>query len=107
MDAVVLEVRELTVGGITLRDTAARLDLLDGDKTRVTLRARAAELPEPVGKLSTLELVCSPPVVAEPRFGCDAGRLTGRGGPTGSFDVNLQAQFRTDTGITTFSGKGL
>ena len=106
-DALVLEVREIRVGGIAVHDAVARLDLLSDEKTRVTLKAREASLPDPVGKLTALELVCTAPVIAEPRFGCDAGRFTGRGGPTGSLDMNVQARLRTDTGMTTFSGKGL
>jgi hypothetical protein len=46
-------------------------------------------------------------VIADPRFGCDAGRLTGRGGPTGSIDVAMTALTNTVTGVTTFVGNGL
>ena len=46
-------------------------------------------------------------MVAEPRFGCEEGRFTARGGPTGSLDMSVAALLRSDTGITTFSGKGL
>jgi hypothetical protein len=52
-------------------------------------------------------LLCTQPVIAEPRFGCDAGRFTARGGPTGSLDMNVTALMRTDSGVTTFAGKGL
>jgi len=46
-------------------------------------------------------------VVAEPRFGCEAGKFTARGGPTGALDVNVTAMVHTDTGITTFTGSEL
>jgi hypothetical protein len=107
VDSLVLEVGELRVAGILVEGVSARLDLLDGEKTRLTLNARAAALPDPVGKVTGLSFVCTAPVIAEPRFGCDAGQFSGRGGPTGSFDVAMKAEMRTDTGVTTFGGRGL
>ena len=99
VDAIVLEVGELRVAGIPVEAASARLDLLSDKQTRVTLKARAATLPDPVGKLTTSRCVHAP-VIAEPRFGCDAGRLTGRGGPTGSIDAAMTAEMNTDTGVT-------
>ncbi|HEU4778937.1 MAG TPA: hypothetical protein VFS58_03565, partial [Steroidobacteraceae bacterium] len=107
VDAFVLEVGELRVAGIPVESASVRLDLLTDRETRLTLRVRTATLPEPAGKLQDLTFVCTSPVIAEPRFGCDAGRFTGRGGPTGSFDVAMTVGMRTDTGITTFGGRGL
>lgn len=107
VDAIVLEVRELSVAGVPVEGASARLDVLSAEKTRVTLTARAATLPDPMGKISNLELVCEAPVVAEPRFGCAAGKLTGRGGPAGSIDMQVAAEMRTDNGVTKFSGRGL
>ncbi|MEO8018165.1 MAG: hypothetical protein ABI769_10150 [Pseudomonadota bacterium] len=107
LDAIVLEVREMTLAGIPVVGASARLDVLSDRQTRLTLSALGATLPEPMGKLSGITLVCEAPVIAEPHFGCAAGQLTGRGGPTGSIDMRVAAEMRTDTGITTFSGNGL
>jgi hypothetical protein len=107
LDSIVLEVRELTVAGIPVEGASARLDVLSDRQTRLTLTARRATLPEPAGKLSDIALVCDAPVIAEPHFGCSAGRLTGRGGPTGSIDMRVGGEMRTDTGVSTFSGSGL
>ena len=107
IDAIVLEVGELRVAGIPVEGAAARLDLLSGKQSRVTITARAATLPDPVNKLSSLAYVCTSPVIADPRFGCDAGRLTGRGGPTGSVDMAMTALMDLKTGVTTFGGRGL
>jgi hypothetical protein len=107
VDAIVLEVGELRVAGIPVEAASARLDLLSDKQTRVTIKARTATLPDPTGKLSDLELVCTSPVIAEPRFGCDAGQLTGRGGPTGTIDAAMTAVMNTNTGVTTFGGRGL
>jgi len=106
IDAIVLEVRELSIAGTPFEAASARLDLLSDEKTRVTLKARGATLPEPVGKFTDLALLCEQPVIAEPRFGCDAGRFTARGGPTGTVDMQVKAEMRSDSGVTTFSGKG-
>jgi len=106
VDSIVLEVNELTVAGIPIKGARARLDLLTDQKTRVTLTAHELKLPEPAGGFSDFALVCDRPVVAEPRFGCDAGRLTARGGPTGALDMQVRAEMRTDTAVTTFAGKG-
>ena len=107
IDAIELEVRELSIAGIPITGAGARLELLSDEKTRVTVTASEATLPDPAGKFTNLMLVCDRPVVAEPRFGCDAGRFTARGGPTGSLDMQVSAQMRNDTGVTTFAGKGL
>jgi hypothetical protein len=106
IDAIVLEVRELSIAGTPFEAASARLDLAT-DQPRLTLKARGVTLPEPAGKFSDLALLCERPVIAEPRFGCDAGRFTARGGPTGAVDMQIRAELRSDTGITTFSGKGL
>src|SRR5678816_1749422 len=76
LDAVVLEVRQVEIDGLVVQDASARLDLLDDKNTRVTLKARGAALPDPVGRLTDLQLVCPRPVIAEPRFGCEAGKFT-------------------------------
>jgi hypothetical protein len=107
VDAIVLEVREVTVAGIPVSGASVRLDLLTEKQLSLTVKAQAATLPAPIGKLADLALLCPRPVIADPRFGCEAGRLTARGGPTGTLDLNVAAQMRTDTGVTTFSGRGL
>jgi hypothetical protein len=107
IDAIVLEVREISIAGTPFQGASARLDLLSDEKTRVTVTARTATLPDPIGQLTGLALICDAPVIAEPRFGCDAGRLTARGGPTGSVDMRIKAGLRSDSGVTTFAGKGL
>jgi hypothetical protein len=107
IDTIVLEVRELTIAGIPVEAASVRLDVLSEEKTQLTVRARGATLADPVGKLTELALVCFEPVVAEPRFGCGSGRLTGRGGPTGVIDMKVAAEMRTDSGVTTFSGSDL
>jgi hypothetical protein len=107
VDAIVLEVRELSVAGVPLEGASARLDLLSDQKTHLTLVARSATLPDPIGKISNLELACDAPVIAEPRFGCAAGMLTGTGGPAGRIDMRVAAEMRTDTGVTSFTGNGL
>ena len=107
VDALVLEVRELTIAGIPVEAANLRLDLLDDRNTRLTVGARSATLPEPLGRLTDLALVCENPVIAEPRFACDPGRLTGLGGPTGNVNMTVGAAFDMDKGVTQFSGSGL
>jgi len=107
LDAIQLEVREVTVAGVRVSGATARLDLLSDDGTRIVLGAREALLPEPAGKFTNASLVCDRPVMAEPRFGCEAGRFSARGGPTGSLDMKVAALLRSDSGVTTFSGRDL
>ncbi|HTU67969.1 MAG TPA: hypothetical protein VMF52_18615 [Steroidobacteraceae bacterium] len=106
-EAIVLEAREVTVAGITVHDASVRLDLLSDKQTRLSVRAADAVLPDPVGRLTGLALVCDRPVVAEPRFGCDDGRFTGRGGPTGAIDTRVKMEMNTASGVSRFSGSGL
>jgi hypothetical protein len=107
VDGIVLEVRELSVAGIPVEGASVRLDVLDEKRTRLTVAANAATLADPVGKLTNLKLVCEAPVIAEPRYACDSGQLTGRGGPTGNVNMRVAGAFDTVAGLTTFSGEGL
>lgn len=107
LDAIELEVRELKVAGIPVTGAQVRLDIVDRKQVRLAVRATAATLPDPAGTLTQIAFTCSAPVIAEPRYGCDAGRFVARGGPTGSIDTSLKAEMRTDTGVTSFSGTGL
>jgi hypothetical protein len=107
LDAIVLEAREVAVAGIAVQGASVRLDLLSDKETRLVVRADSAVLPAPVGRLTNLALTCDAPVIAEPDFRCDAGRLSGRGGPTGAIDLRFAAGMNSDSGVTTFSGSGL
>jgi hypothetical protein len=107
VDAIVLEAREITVAGQRVEGAAIRLDLLSPEKTRVTVSASGTDLPAPLGRLSAMTLVCDAPVIAEPRFACDDGRLSARGGPTGAIDMKLRGSMDTVTGLSTFAGEGL
>ena len=107
LDAIELEVREIVVAGIPVEAASVRLDVLSDKQTRLTLNAGKVSLPDPVGAIASLRLVCTAPVIAEPRFGCDAGKLTGRGGPLGVIDMDVKAALDTDSGVTSFQGSGL
>jgi hypothetical protein len=107
LDAIELEVREIVVAGIPVEAASVRLDVLSDKQTRLTLNARKVSLPQPAGAIEALRLVCTAPVIAEPRFGCDAGKLTGRSGLLGAIDMDVAAALDTDKGLTTFQGSGL
>src|SRR5882672_1487346 len=107
IDAIVFEAREITVAGIPVEGAGARLDVLSDSQTRLNVTARTATLPDPVGKLVDVALRCDSPTVAEPRYGCKAGRLTMRGGPAGALDIKVAGELNSSTGVTTFSGSGL
>jgi hypothetical protein len=107
VDAIVLEAREMTVAGIRVDAASARLDVLSDKQTRLSVRAGSASLAEPMGRLVNLALVCDAPVVAEPRFGCESGKFSGRGGPTGSLDMKVAFEANTGSGVSIFSGRGL
>src|SRR5688572_17045622 len=62
LDAVVLEVREISVAGVTVHDGSARLDLLGDERTRLTLKAGEALLPDPAGRFADVQLLCPQPV---------------------------------------------
>src|SRR5438046_959480 len=98
LDAIVLEVRELKIAGVPVNGASVRLDVLDEKQTRLSVNARSVVLPDPAGTLTNLALVCAAPVVAEPRYGCTAGRFTASGGPTGALAMNVAAELRSDTG---------
>jgi hypothetical protein len=106
LDAIELEVRELTVAGVQVAGARVRLDVLDDTHTRLRVSARSVPLPQPGGVLSDLALVCERPVIAEPRFACDAGTLSARGGPLGGLAMKIAAAFDVDTGVASVRGSG-
>ena len=61
LDAIVLDVRELSVDGVPIEGASARLELLSDQTTRMTLTARSATLPDPIGKITNIELACDAP----------------------------------------------
>ena len=69
LDAIVLEVRELTVAGVPVSGASVRLDLLSDDQARLTMKARELKLAAPAGSFSDVALTCDHPVIAEPHFG--------------------------------------
>src|SRR5690242_16909809 len=87
IDGIVLEAREATIAGIPMQGAEVRLDLLSDQQTRVRINIREVKLPDPAGSLTSVALVCDRPLISEPHFGCDAGHLSARGGPTGSLDM--------------------
>jgi len=107
IDAIELEVREMTVAGIPVTDARLRFDLVSDQQTRLRMSAREVALPDPAGKLANFELVCERPVISEPDFGCAAGRMTARGGPTGAIDAQIVAGLRSDTGVISFKANGM
>lgn len=107
LDAVVFEAREIRVAGVVVKDAVVKLDVLDESSTRLTVAAGNAVLPEPIGTLKSVSLVCDKPVIAEPRFSCDDGRLAGRGGPTGDINMRLSAGYDLPAGRADVSGAGL
>src|SRR6187402_2626377 len=54
VEAIVLEVRELTIAGMPVNDVSTRLDVLSDKQTRVTVRARSVELPAPAGRVTDI-----------------------------------------------------
>src|SRR4051812_47528898 len=107
LDAIVLEAREVTVAGIAVQNASLRLDLLSDKRTRIDLRAAAVELPDPIGRLTSVALTCDAPLFADPRFGCEAGRLSGRGGPAGVVDTKITFETDLKSGVSQFAGSGL
>jgi hypothetical protein len=106
VDAIEFEAREISIAGVPFENAKARLDIFSDKQTRVTLTAQSAKLAAPAGRISNITLRCDSPVIAEPRYGCDAGTLTAHGGPTGSIGMRVTAAFDADRGVTTFTGKG-
>src|SRR2546430_1323371 len=84
IDAIVITAREVEVAGVPVQGATVTLELPPGEQTRLTVGARALTFPTPAGRLVNVAFVCNRPLVAEPTFGCDSGRLTANGGPTGA-----------------------
>ena len=62
---------------------SARLDLLSDKQTRLTVARAPRRCPTRWASSPTLRWYATSPVIAEPRFGCDAGRFTGTRRPHG------------------------
>jgi hypothetical protein len=106
-DAIVIEVGAVRSGDIVVRDVTVRLDLVSESHLHADVRAERTVLPAPIGSLTKLHITCAQPVIAEPRFGCNKGALSARGGPTGAISGSFAGEFRTDSGAIEGRVQGL
>ena len=134
-DALVLEVREVRVSGMFMRDMRLRLTpelgppavpasaaptsaaplsaagaapVLDATFS-VSASAASLSLGGALGSLTQLHFDCSRALQrqrAEPSFACHDGHLRANSGIAGELQMNSDLQWRSDSGKLTFSGKG-
>ncbi len=107
IDALVWEAGEIHSGELRATNVSVRLDLLSDTRTRASVRAREVQAPAPVGTLTRVRFTCDNPTIREPTFGCPAGRLSARGGPTGVIEARLRGAFVSDTGTARLTISGL
>jgi hypothetical protein len=106
IDRLILEVGEASIAGTQLSGTTVELDL-STDAPSLAVKAQRLRISDPHVGFREIHVTCKDPVIKEPEFSCDHGRVAALGGPTGA--INIQASTRYDTAkkLLSFSGSGL
>jgi len=101
IDTLGFEAREIVAGDLHLTGVTARLALTSATTTEATLEIASLR---PGGRLPPIErlrLHCRAPLIADPRFGCEAARLTAARTPLGPVALTVSAEYRADTSVGT------
>ncbi|MEO8314499.1 MAG: hypothetical protein ABI645_06850, partial [Pseudomonadota bacterium] len=111
IDRIHLHAASVSAADIGLVDVDAALLIRGKEQSVVDLRATRVVLPQAVeaqsGTITGLHLVCSNPVVIEPRFECPAFDLQASSSRWSAIHAEGDAGFRSDTGAYTANGNGL
>ncbi len=99
VDTLRFEAREVVAGETRLENVSARLRLTSASTTEATVDIARVRPGEGLPSLEQLHLVCHKPVIADPRFGCDAATLSVARTPIGPLSFTLSGDFRTDVSI--------
>jgi hypothetical protein len=97
IDTLSFEAREIASGGVRLANVTARLALISPSATEATLEIGRVQSGTGMPPIEHLRLHCRKPLIADPRFGCEAAGLTATRTPLGPLSAELSGEYRIDT----------
>jgi hypothetical protein len=111
IDRIHLRAGSVSAAGFGLMDVDATLQIHGTERSTVELRAARVALPQAIeaqtGNVTGLHLVCSNPVIREPRFECPAYSMQASSSRWAAVSAEGRADFRSDTGKWSAAGGGM
>lgn len=111
IDTLSFEAREIVAGKARFGDVRLRLTLTSAATTEATLEVARLQPAAGLPQLERLHLACGRPVIADPRFGCEAARISIAHTPIGPLSLTAAGDYRTDleagsarVAVTAFAG---
>jgi hypothetical protein len=102
IDAIVIEARKVTISDAVLDDAVVRIDLARPPRDNappVRLDARRVTPAPDLPALTGFTFDCPAARLDEPRFACDAGRVSITSSPLGALGFPASVELRIDTGV--------
>lgn len=96
VDALRFEAREIVAGDARLESISASLRLTSASTTEATVDIARVLPGAGLPMLGQVRLVCRKPVIADPRFGCEAAVLSVERTPIGPLSLTASGDYRTD-----------
>jgi hypothetical protein len=118
IDRITLQVGQLTTAGVQASGATIALDVAPrpASSSPPALRTQVANLhltaPSAVAAVMgnafrDIVIDCPSALLKAPRFGCEDGTLSAKGGLLGEISVNATATYESETGALVFRGSGL
>jgi hypothetical protein len=111
IDRIHLRAGSVAAADFGLMDVDATLQIHGGERSTVELRAAHVPLPQAIeaqmGKVTGLRLLCTNPVIREPRFECPAYSMRAKSSRWAAVSAEGKAGFRSDTGAWSATGGGM
>lgn len=96
IDNLRFEARQIIAGDTRLEGVSAHLRLISASTTEAIVDIARVHAGADLPTLGQVRLVCRKPVIADPRFGCEAALLTVKRTPIGPLSVTAAGDYRTD-----------
>lgn len=107
VDALRVDVGEVTGNGWTASDVRVALELPGGIETLARVTASRVSFPAPLGSLERVTATCRNPIIREPLFRCQGAEVSGRLGILGTQRFRADISYHSGRATLEFSMRGL
>lgn len=107
VDALRVDIGDVTGNGWTASDVHVALELPGGNETLARVSASRVTFPEPVGSLERVTVTCRNPIIREPVFRCQGAEVSGRLGNLGTQRFKADIAYDSGRASLEFSLRGL
>ena len=110
IDRVILQVGQISAAGVQAKNATMTLDVSPSQpSSSPTLEVRAEQLRlNATGTTyDSVDILCANLLIKEPRYACNEGSVSARGGPTGQVAMTASFSYDSSTRAIAASGSGL